>query len=307
MPSSQSMLTTRAGEFRDLYRQLERYPAAFHSTPVVFCEGDSWFATPLAMNLLDWLVYPTPEDEAAGVPLFGAGGLFFRSERVGELATDMFTTTGVADIAGWYRDFAFDLVLVSAGGNDFVGDFLAQLFKGKGELSVDTALAQVEASGRYDEVRAAYRRLIAALRTIKPRTPILAHSYDYPQRMGQRAKFTLGNLGLAALFTHGTGPWIAPNIANALPRIEQQREFARRMIDGFVEHVLVPLRDDTISGSVFDFVDLRGTLPDPEYWADEMHPTSVGFAMLARTFRREMRRKLSVKLGPTPDRNSLGG
>lgn len=307
MPSSQSMLTTRAGQFRDLYRELERYPAAFHSTPVIFCEGDSWFATPLAMNLLDWLVYPTPEDEAAGVPLFGAGGLFFRSERVGDLATDMFSPSGIADLAGWYRDFAFDLVLLSGGGNDFVGDFLAQLFKGTGAMSVDAAFARIEASGRYDAVRASYHRLIEAFRAIKPQTPILAHTYDYPQRMGQRAQFTLGNLGLAALFSHGTGPWIAPNIANALPRVEQQREFARAMIDGFVEQVLVPLRDDSASGRVFDFVDLRGTLPDPEYWADEMHPTSVGFAMLARVFRRQMRRKLSIKLGPPPDRDAPDG
>ncbi|MBS0200971.1 MAG: hypothetical protein JSR70_11025 [Proteobacteria bacterium] len=307
MPSSQSLLTTRAGQFRDLYKELERYPAAFHSTPVIFCEGDSWFATPLAMNLLDWLVYPTPEDEAAGVPLFGAGGLFFRTERVGDLAIDMFSPSSVADLSSWYRDFAFDLVLLSGGGNDFVGDFLAQLFKGMGAMSVDAAFARVEASGRYDIVCASYHRLIESFRAIKPQTPILAHSYDYPQRMGQRAKFTLGNLGLTALFSHGTGPWIAPNIASALPRVQQQREFAKAMIDGFVDRVLVPLRDDPASGRVFDFVDLRGTLPDPEYWADEMHPTSVGFAMLARVFRREMRTKLSVKLGPTPDRNTLGG
>lgn len=307
MPSSQSMLTTRAGEFRELYRELERYPAAFHSTPVVFCEGDSWFATPLAMNLLDWLVYPTPEDEAAGVPLFGAGGLFFRTERVGELATDMFTPGGVGELSAWYRDFSFDLVLLSAGGNDFVGDFLAKLFAGTKPMSVDAACARVEASGRRDQVRAAYRRLILAFKADKPQAPILAHSYDYPQRLGQRAHLTIGNLGLAALFVHGAGPWIAPNIASALPRVEQQKAFARAMVDGFVEEVLVPLRDDPVTGRVFDFVDLRGTLPDAAYWADEMHPTSVGFAMLARVFRKEMRKKLSVKLGPTPDRKIING
>ena len=53
MPASQSLMTTRRGEFRTLYRALARQPAAFASTPIVFCEGDSWFSTPLAMNLLD--------------------------------------------------------------------------------------------------------------------------------------------------------------------------------------------------------------------------------------------------------------
>ena len=307
MPSSQSLLTTRAGQFRQLYGELKRHPAAFHSTPVVFCEGDSWFATPLAMNLLDWLVYPTPEDEAAGVPLFGAGGLFFRTEMVGDLAIDMFSPRRIVDLSKWYGAFAFDLVLVSAGGNDFVGDYLGRLFEGAGEMSVDAAFARVEASGRYDAVRAAYHRMIEAFRATKPLSPILAHSYDYPQRMGERAKPTLGNLGLAALFTHGIGPWISPHVARALPRPGQQKEFAGAMIDGLVDKVLVPLRDDPLCGRTFDFVDLRGTLPSPEYWADEMHPTSVGFAMLARVFRRQMRRKLSIKLGPAPDRATLGG
>ncbi|MEJ2789523.1 MULTISPECIES: hypothetical protein [unclassified Pseudoxanthomonas] len=77
MLASQSLMTTRRGEFRTLYRALARKPAAFASTPIVFCEGDSWFSTPLSMNLLDWLVFPASEDEKKGVPLFGAGGLFF--------------------------------------------------------------------------------------------------------------------------------------------------------------------------------------------------------------------------------------
>ena len=70
-----------------------------------------------------------------------------------------------------------------------------------------------------------------------------------------------------------------------LPRIEQQREFARLLIDGFVERVLIPLRDDRSTGKVFDFVDLRGVLTTSHQWFDEMHPTGAGFAALATTFR----------------------
>ena len=82
-----------------------------------------------------------------------------------------------------------------------------------------------------------------------------------------------------------------------LPRIEQQRAFARLLIDGFVDHVLIPLRDDRTTGKVFDFVDLRGVLTRSEQWFDEMHPTGAGFAALAAKFRQQMRAKLEIKLG----------
>ena len=98
MPSSQSVYTTRRGEFRAIYRELVRRKALRKRTPVVFCEGDSWFSTPLSMNILDWLVYPSPEDEVRGVPIYGAGGLFFRAENSGDLAIDMFTPDRLRDL-----------------------------------------------------------------------------------------------------------------------------------------------------------------------------------------------------------------
>lgn len=297
MPGSQSLMTTRRGEFRALYRALARNRKAFASTPVVFCEGDSWFSTPLAMNLLDWLVFPTPEDERKGVPLFGAGGLFFRTEDSGELAMDMFTPRRIRDLSRWYGGFHFDLVLLSAGGNDFVDRFLQRSFLGAGQMSVQAAFRRVVATGRYDEVRNAFRALIEAFQKLKPDVPILAHTYDYPRELGLDGKLTLANVGAAALLRQGVGPWIGNRIAHVLPDTEQQRQFARMLIDGFVERVLVPLRDDAKLGKVFDFVDLRGTLTQRSQWFDEMHPTSAGFNLLAGRFRKGMRAKLDVNLG----------
>lgn len=297
MPASQSLMTTRSGEFRTLYRALARKPAAFASTPIVFCEGDSWFSTPLTMNLLDWLVYPAPEDERKGVPLFGAGGLFFRAEESGDLATDMFAARGIRALSRWYRGFAFDLVLVSAGGNDFVDSFLQATFRGAAPMSPAEAHRRVLDTGRYAQVLERYRAFVMAFQAIHPHTPILAHTYDYPRELGRPAQLTLGNLGAAALLKKGVGPWIGNRVAHVLPRIEQQREFARLLIDGFVEHVLVPLRDDRTTGQVFDFVDLRGVLTGSSQWFDEMHPTGAGFAALAAKFRQQMRAKLEIKLG----------
>ncbi|MBX3700156.1 MAG: hypothetical protein KF903_04065 [Dokdonella sp.] len=295
--SATSLFTTRRGEFRRIYGQLRRDRALFARTPIVFCEGDSWFATPLAMNLLDWLVWPAPEDETRGVPLFGAGGLFFRAEHSGDRALQMFDADGVRDKVDWFAAFEFDLVLLSAGGNDFVGDFLVELFADvRRAMSVDAALQRVRASGRYAAVRAALQRMIAALQATRAGVPVLAHSYDYPRRLGAPAVLSLHNVGLAALARSGLGPWIAPALAVALPAAADQREFARSLIDGYVAEVLEPLRADPVSGQVFDFVDLRGTLTREDQWADEMHPTSAGFALLAARFRRQARARLQIEV-----------
>jgi hypothetical protein len=244
------------------------------------------------MNTLDWIVYPSPEDEAAGVPLFGSGGLFFRAEHSGDLATEIFKPKKVKNLLGWFKAFEFDLVLLSAGGNDFVGDFLKKVFAGTGPMTPSQAFARLEDTGRFEDVRAAYTRLIGAFHRAKPTVTILGHTYDYPIRLGQPAQLTAGNLGAIALFKRSIGPWIEPHVARALPTFEEKRQFARLVIDGFVTKVLEPLREDPALGGAFDFVDLRGTLPEIESWFDEMHPTGTGFHELADQWRQAIAARL---------------
>lgn len=285
-----SIMLTRAGEFRKVYRALKRKPQLFERTPIVFCEGDSWFSTPAAMNLLDWLVYPSAADNEAGVPVFGRGGLFFRTERSGSLATQMFTAKAVDRLVKWFEGFEFDLVLLSAGGNDFVDEFLAELFEGEAAMSVADAFGRVVQSGRYQEVLQAYDRVISAFKAAHPAVPIIAHTYDYPIRLGVAGDLSLGNIGLVALIKDSVGPWIGNHIAQILPAQADQCAFARRLIDGFESEVLRKLRAKHLD--VFDYVDLRGTLADPADWFDEMHPNSAGFAKLADVFAAGMRANL---------------
>jgi len=283
MPST---ITTQRGEFRRIYRALQRKPDLAARTPVFFCEGDSWFSTPLSMNLLDWLVFPTPEDEERGVPLFGAGGLFFRTEKSGDMAVDIFSERRVADLVDWYEGFEFDAVLISAGGNDFVAGFLQGLFAGQSPMTPEQAFARVERSRRFDEVRGAYQRFLRAFKRTRPNTPILAHTYDYPQRMGEPARLTVANLGAAALLRDNIGPWIAPHVAHVLPQVAQQKRFAALLIDGFHDNVLQPLAARAEFSGLFTFVDLRGTLRQADAWFDEMHPTGAGFHTLSLKLRR---------------------
>ncbi len=292
MSTRQSVLLPLRGRFKEIYRELDRRNMLEH-TPIIFCEGDSWFSTPLTMNLLDWLVFPSPEEEAQGVPLFGRGGLFFRDESSGALATEMFTAEKVAKLKKWYKGFKFDLVLISAGGNDFVDDFLAELFEGQSALSVDEAVALVVNSGRYEEILAAYRVFINGFLEANPESIFIGHTYDYPLKLGQPGELTVGNLGLAALLKRSVGDWIGTHIRGSLEHINEQRQFAKRLVDEFKSRVLDELKAEFTDQ--FFFVDFRGSLTDENLWFDEMHPTGEGFFNLAQQYRAMIKARLPLE------------
>lgn len=281
MPIKSSIHTFRKGHFRSVYRLLKSRKI-LAKTPIIMCEGDSWFSTPLATNLLDHLVQPTPEEEAEGQVWLGGGGLFFRAEKSGDTAINMFSQKNTEKLLKWFKSFEFDLVLLSAGGNDFVADFLENLFKGKKPMSVDDAMKIVIDSGRYEQVKGAFAVMIQGLINKRPEITIIAHTYDYPVRLGVPAELTLNNVGLVALFKKEVGDWIGDNIDNALPAIADKIQFARLMIDEFEARVLKPLSE--IFEDNFSYVDLRGTLIEDQ-WYDEMHPTSEGFKVLAEKFK----------------------
>jgi hypothetical protein len=289
MPASQSVMTTERGKFGDIHRKLSRNKELRRRTPVVFCEGDSWFSTPLSMNILDWLVFPTPQEEEQGVPIFGNGGLFFRAEESGDLATEMFAPKPLRNIMGSYKTFDFDIALLSAGGNDFVGKFLQSTFAGqRTAMTVDQAFARMVATGRYEEVRQAYENALSRMVELRPKTPIFGHTYAYPLKMGVPANMTITNLGVAALLKKNAGPWIGPQMAKALPDVADQRLFARRLIDGFVDRVLIPLSEDSRFRKNFRFIDLREDCPLESDWFDEMHPTGFAFNRMSKKFRDEI-------------------
>ena len=286
--STSSIHTFRRGEFRKVYRLLKRHDL-LSTTPIIMCEGDSWFSTPLAMNLLDQLVVATPEEEAAGKVWIGEGGVFFRDEKSGDTAINMFSQKKLDSLAKWYDAFDFDMVLLSAGGNDFVADFLLDLFKNQTRMSVNEAQELVLNSGRYQQVHQAYKRFIRKFIALKPEIPIIAHSYDYPQLLGKPAKLSVSNIGLIALFKKEIGDWIGDNIDKALPNKAEKRQFAKSLIDNFIKHVLKPLAAEFEDN--FSYVDLRGTLTG-ELWFDEMHPTSEGFRQLAQVYKISILEKL---------------
>jgi hypothetical protein len=104
---------------------------------------------------------------------------------------------------------------------------------------------------------------------------VLGHSYSYPF-FNEMPTYALASVG----FDKITGPWFDK-------RFEQANLYDNRikliclkgLLDGFVDHVLTPLK--TQYPNTFDFVDVRTNVLHPKYWRDEMHLKDDGFERVA--------------------------
>lgn len=263
--------------FRDTYRNAERRKMLVQ-TPVVMSEGDSWFAFPLDNNnMLDVVTTLVP-------------GLYLRLEKNGDEAEKMFAqgSRNLDRIGEHLRTFHFDAVLISAGGNDIVGDHLKDLFEHAAPTTPRAAVDQVKAA-RFEIVRSAYRNLIATVRENSGANPvpILAHTYDYPVRLGKAATLDPAVIGLIGFLVPKVGDWIGRFVRGILPDGADQLEFVRLLLDAFWGEILVPLQQE--NPDVFHYCDLLGTLgPDPSLWHDELHPADDGFWMLGEKFAAQM-------------------
>jgi hypothetical protein len=167
-------------------------------------------------------------------------------------------------------------ILFSAGGNDLINaEWPAELFTPP--LGPDN-INEARWTAKVDELVRMYRRV---LELIAGRAPLLTHGYDHlvPSDKGVRYD------GITV-----TGPWFkkAMVAAGIVARRDQLR-IGTRLVDDF-NQALLDLEAETNLGQprrLMVHADLRGTLAEDD-WANEMHPFSRGFKMLAARYRQEL-------------------
>ena len=108
--------------------------------------------------------------------------------------------------------------------------------------------------------------------------------------MGQAGELTVQQLGLLALFKRSVGDRIAKYVNKALPTEDEQRAFARLMMDQYSKSVLAELKDTY--DSALTIVEFSGQLTSDSDWNDEMHPTEAAFKRLAIKLREAVRAAL---------------
>lgn len=293
------MLTNVLDRWEDL-RELTTGPKShlrsvadyLETHPAVIYHGDSWFSTPLYPNLA--------RQSAAGID-----GLRMIVGKPGAQAGALFDPKTVKAFAARIASLPFDVVCLSAGGNDLLSDRLVSIFKpwhsaNKERLSAAEAFAVVVASKAFDRLLDRYVLILEALKQLKkserPRQ-VIGHSYLPLRRIGQKGGLSVGNIGLIAILKGDVGPWLYGPMKKVLPDAAEAKKFADLLlIDGFKGIVLDALV--TRYPGFFRYADLaKADLSDPADWYDEIHPTAQGFAKCQAVLNAEIAAALPDKAG----------
>ena len=249
----QNWVVTRAEEF--LQRQ-EREPHRLR----VLAEGDSWFSYPAGFWKGRKLVSLLREQKTVPLNLMSLANpgdtlykLAFGGSAELELAVELVRAGGQA----------FDLVLLSAGGNDFFRR-IEDVVPYREAPHVDEAVLAQLLRDLHDWYGVVLGRIRQRLRI----APVLLHGYDhvFPTTASRRI------LGLFPV-----GPWLGRHFAALGLKPQQQRAVARQLVDAFNDDLLAGL-----DGIVH--LDLRGALRLPSDFADEIHPSPAGMEKLRDRF-----------------------
>ncbi|TYT26646.1 hypothetical protein FZO89_10460 [Luteimonas viscosa] len=265
-------------------RLRREWRAYLERRPLIAYWGDSWFSTPLYRNLC-WNSFARID------------GMSIRLGGPGFTAAQMLTPAACRNNAERFAARGFDLLCLSIGGNDCLGERLARVFAGRGRMDADAAFEAVVAHGVFERLRARYDTLLSAMATVGDDFRVVGHGYAPLSRhaIGKEGALTVGNLGLAAVVMGTVGPWLWPVMRPILGSKAEAERFAwRLMVDGFRDQVLVPTR--AAWPQLFSYADFSGigSVDDRGFWYDEIHPTEAGFGLLATGFNAMIRHALPV-------------
>lgn len=278
--------------------ELDRYDIFLNDYyPALLAEGDSWFslgAIP-AYNMLDPLEFET----------FGA---VVNLAYPGDTADDMrraLPASGGRRIDLWASElalhiadrnaYAYQGILLSAGGNDLIAAFPHLLRRGVDYASADpadpSALIDADALARFDTYLTG--SLTGIVRYIREDggpnrdAPIFTHTYDYPTPNDAPARILGVRVGTA---------WMYPKLVEA----------------GVPQHLWVPVSDYLIEHMArllrgLDLVDFHvvstlgtiqraalGATGSSGEWDNEIHPSRRGYAKLAAKMAAAIRAELGL-------------
>ncbi|MGH8076296.1 MAG: hypothetical protein ACREPE_03080 [Lysobacter sp.] len=256
--------------------------------PALLYWGDSWFSTPLYLNL-------------ARQSLLRMDGMAMVVGKPGATASELFGAGHVANMAGRIQAWPFDVLCLSAGGNDQLSERLAKVFAAwmpparKPKIDARQAFDVLLGTPSFDVIRARYAAVLDAVRSVRRKRPalrVVAHGYAPLQRIGAKADLTVANIGLIAWIKDDVGPWLWRPMQHVLPDLAEGKRFANLLLtQGFRDRVLKPLAQPDAYGDFFSYADL-GSVPgvsNAAFWNDEIHPTEAGFADLAVALNAQVR------------------
>ena len=250
-----------------------------HPQKLIYAEGDSWFDkfTPIPnpnTNLLQEIRLPWP-------------CVVVDVSKIGDESGDMVKGQQAFKTKFLFKQYGFNAILLSAGGNDLKNLYAEKIDQYIGGGVTPDEIANLSSPGEYatyfgsviDNIKKFVSFRDASPNTTTRNAPILVHGYDYFQpRPAKAGVFSGGGLG--------RGPWLYPALHGAGFSDAQMRSAA----DAVVDQLNTMLAATIATLNNVCVIDSRGLLTpalagsatEQADWLDEIHPNGAGFEKLAR-------------------------
>jgi hypothetical protein len=183
----------------------------------------------------------------------------------------------------------YDFLLLSMGGNDFVGtqqineglhtSFGQFLLDFDGQTTGKDLLDQHAVSTRLDQTLASFQKVfrLCERQSLNKDIKIVTHVYDFPMPTNRGASV----LGL----WHVVGPWMYGDLVKRkIPKI-LWNDVAKALLEQFsarLSNLADDLNGHTQTGVRLLVAATQGTQQpnDPTYWINEIHPRNIGYKLL---------------------------
>jgi lysophospholipase L1-like esterase len=273
----------------DLIEELDRRgaAAAAGSAGLLVAEGDSWFD----YSLFDTVPRIDIVDDLRELHGWRVENVAHKGDNLENMAYDDDQLRALVKTLKRLRDTDQqpDALLLSGGGNDLAGPEFSILLEhaasGRGDVNpviLEEVVDQRLRAALTAWVGAAAR---ASEKYFGRRVPVVVHGYAHAVPDGR------GYAGGAGLLP---GPWLAP----AFDRKRYEEDLSARtklvatVIDRF--NAMLASACEAPSFRHVTYVDLRGVLRSGRnyrrFWANELHPSSRGFELVADTLHKTLRR-----------------
>lgn len=238
--------------------------------PAVFSIGDSWFDYPIYNNIIDLV------DDTNLCAMK-------RHEMSGALLEQV-----IHQIAGpeALAPFGARILLMSAGGNDLVvKSWLPLLFNQNVGQPTAGLINQHVWDVKLSYFQGVFGEIVA--KCVTHGVTLVVHGYDWLIPTGDGVTFDQLWRG---------EPWVLPSmLAAGITNPAVQRELGRRIVNDLNDLVLAPLEltPPLVTGHpAVRYVDCRGSVSPDSEWANELHPSKIGFQEVAARFVPELQQLL---------------
>lgn len=228
----------------------------------ILAEGDSWLAYPQILGSKNITLQLADNYDDMIILCLAASG--------DEAVAMVSSLSNKAPLMSALRQYDFDVLLFSGGGNDVVGEWDFDFFLNEktSGMSWQDCIHLERFERRLNQIENAYLDLLeyTFLYSRNKKIKVVTHTYDYliPDPKG----------------VVGGKSWMYPYLmVKNITEKSDQINIAKYLLNRFVE-MLAEVAKSPIAQSRFQVVNTFGSVKSDE-WANEIHPTSKGFMKVA--------------------------